>query len=135
MVEMAAVTIFLILLVLGIVDLGRVIFSSISVRDAVQEGAAYAAYTEDATASEIDARIRAAVSSPDLTTASIDLYCSPDPRDLQDGTRVRIEMSYDVDLITPVIGPMLGGTLTLGPDAEVDRFFDACPTDVTSPIP
>lgn len=135
MVEMAAVTIFLVLLGLGIVDMGRVIFTSISVRDAVQEGASYAAYTEDATADEITNRIRGAVSSPDLSTATIDLYCSEESRELQAGSRVRIEMTYDVDLVTPIIGQMFGGSLTLGPDAEVDRFYPACPLGVGNPIP
>lgn len=136
MVEMAAVTFFLVLLVLGIVDMGRVIFTNISIRDAVQEGASYSAYTEDATGSEIEARIRGAVSSPDLTPATITLYCSEDPKDgPRDGSRVRIEMTYDVDLVTPIVGSMLGGTITLGPNAEVDRFYPACPDGVSNPIP
>jgi Flp pilus assembly protein TadG len=135
MVEMAAVTFFLILLVLGIVDLGRVIFTNISIRDAVQEGASYAAYTSDATAGDIEARIRGAVSSPDLSAAAIDLYCSTETRDRQDGSRVRIEMTYDVGLITPIIGSMLGGTITLGPSAEAERFHENCPGGVTNPIP
>jgi Flp pilus assembly pilin Flp len=135
MVEMAAVTVFLILLVLGIVDLGRVIFTNISLRDAVQEGASYAAYTEEATASDIEATIVNAVSSPDLSIATISLYCSPDPRDLQDGSRVRIQMTYDIDLITPIVGAMLGGSMSLSPDAEVDRFFADCPTGVANAIP
>lgn len=135
MVEMAAVAIFLILLVLGILDLGRVIVTSIAVRDAVQEGASFAAYTENATDVEIDSRIRGAVSSPDLSTALIDLYCIEESREIMGGSRVRIEMSYDVDLVTPVIGQMLGGSLTLTPDAEIDRFYEDCPSGVSNPIP
>jgi Flp pilus assembly protein TadG len=134
MVEMAAVTLFLVLLVMGIVDLGRVIFTNISIRDAVQEGASYAAYTEDTTSDDIEDRIRTAVSSPDLTGATIALYCSPDPRNRQDGTRVRVEMTYDVSLITPIVGSMLGGTITLRPNAEVDRFYADCPAGVDDPI-
>jgi Flp pilus assembly protein TadG len=135
MVEMAAVSIFIALLVLGIVDLGRVIFTSISVRDAVQEGAAFAAYTENADAAGITTRVRGAVSNPDLSAAQIDLYCSLDPRDLQDGTRVRIELEYDVDLVTPLIGAIVGDTITLSPEAEVERFFEECPDNVDTPIP
>jgi Flp pilus assembly protein TadG len=104
-VEMAIVSMFLLVLVLGIVDLGRAITTNISVRDAVQEGAMYGAFTRDVTTAEIDARVKASVSEPDLTTASITVYCEADPRDLQDGTRVRVEMIYDVDLITPIVGP------------------------------
>jgi len=135
MVEMAAVSVFIALLVLGIVDLGRVIFTSISVRDAVQEGAAFAAYTQDADAAGITSRVRGAVSDPDLSAAQIDLYCSPDPRPIQAGTRVRIELEYDVDLVTPFIGAIAGDTITLSPHAEVDRFFPDCPLGVGNPIP
>jgi Flp pilus assembly protein TadG len=124
---MAIVSMFLLVLVLGIVDLGRAITTNISVRDAVQEGAMYGAFTKDVTTAEIDARVKASVSEPDLSTATITVYCETDPRDLQDGTRVRVEMIYDVDLITPIVGPALGGTITLDPTAEADRFYDTCP--------
>jgi Flp pilus assembly protein TadG len=133
-VEMAIVSMFLLVLVLGIVDVGRAITTNISVRDAVQEGAMYGAFTRDVTTAEIDARVKASVSEPDLTTASITVYCEADPRDLQDGTRVRVEMIYDVDLITPIVGPALGGTITLEPTAEADRFYDTCPTGAV-PMP
>jgi Flp pilus assembly protein TadG len=131
---MAIASMFLLVLVLGIVDLGRAITTNISVRDAVQEGAMYGAFTRDVTTAEIDARVKASVSEPDLTTASITVYCGADPRDLQDGTRVRVEMIYDVDLITPIVGPALGGTITLEPTAEADRFYDTCPTGAV-PMP
>jgi Flp pilus assembly protein TadG len=131
---MAIVSMFLLVLVLGIVDVGRAITTNISVRDAVQEGAMYGAFTRDVTTAGIDARVKASVSEPDLTTASITVYCEADPRDLQDGTRVRVEMIYDVDLITPIVGPALGGTITLEPTAEADRFYDTCPTGAV-PMP
>lgn len=135
LVEMAAVTIFLAFLLLGIVDLGRVIFTSISIRDAVQEGAAFAAYTETVSDVEIEDRIQGAISNPDLSTATIDLYCSADPRDLQDGTRIRVDLEYDVDLITPLVGSMLGGSISLNRSAEADRFFEDCPVGVIDEIP
>ncbi len=130
---MAFVTMFLLVLLLGIVDVGRAIVANISVRDAVQDGASYFAYTPDATAADVEARVRAAVSSPDLNTAAttVNVYCGPDPRDLLDGSRIRVELSHDVDMITPIVGDALGGTITLSPSAEADRFFDSCPADAT----
>jgi Flp pilus assembly protein TadG len=129
---MAMVMLFLVLLLLGIVDVGRAISANISVRDAVQDGASYGAYTRDATADEIKNRVRASVSSPDLSTATIDVYCDLDPRDIVDGSRIRVDLSYDVDLITPIIGPAFGGTINLSPSAETDRFFDTCPAAATA---
>lgn len=134
MIEMAAVTIFLVLLVLGIADLGRAIFTNIAVRDAVQDGAHFAAFTDDATAAEIDARIRT-VARIDLTGADIRLYCSEHTRALQDGSTIRIELDYDVNLVTPIVGPMLGGSIALQPSAEADRFFATCPSGVVDPLP
>jgi Flp pilus assembly protein TadG len=135
-VEMAFVTMFLLILLLGIVDVGRAIVANISVRDAVQDGASYFAYTRDATAADVEARVRAAVSSPDLSTAAttVAVYCGSDPRDLLDGSRIRIDLTHDVDMITPLVGPALGGVITLSPSAEADRFFDTCPADAM-PLP
>ncbi|MGH8952970.1 MAG: hypothetical protein ACRDX9_16325, partial [Acidimicrobiia bacterium] len=121
----------------GIVDVGRAIVANISVRDAVQDGASYFAYTRDATAAEVEARVRGSVSSPDLTdvaTTSVTVFCGPDPRELLDGSRVRIDLTHDVDMITPIVGDLLGGTITLSPTAEADRFFDTCPPDA-NPLP
>jgi Flp pilus assembly protein TadG len=124
---MAMVAMFLLVLLLGIVDVGRAISANISIRDAVQDGTSYGAYTRDATADDIKDRVRAAVSSPDLSTAAIEVYCDLDERDLVDGTRIRVELSYDVDLITPIMGAALGGAINLSPSAEADRFFEECP--------
>lgn len=121
------VMLFLVLLLLGIVDVGRAISASISVRDAVQDGVSFGAYTKDATADEIKNRVRAAVSAPDLSPAIIDVYCDLDVRDLAVGARIRVDLNYDVDLITPIIGPALGGTINLSPSVEAERFFDTCP--------
>lgn len=129
---MAFVTMFLLVLLLGIVDVGRAIVANISVRDAVQDGASFGAYTRDATANDIKDRVRAAGSSPDLSAATIDVYCDLDPRDLLDGSRIRIDLSHDVDMITPIVGDLLGGTITLSPTAEADRFFDTCPDGSTA---
>lgn len=130
-VEMAFVTMFLLVLLLGIVDVGRAIVANISVRDAVQDGASYFSYTRDATAADVEARVRSAVSSPNLSTAAttVAVYCGPDPRDLLDGSRIRIDVTHDVDMITPIVGPALGGEITLSPSSEADRFFDTCPPD------
>lgn len=125
--EMALVTMFLLVLLLGIVDVGRAISANISVRDAVQDGASFGAYTKDATADAIKDRVRASVSSPDLSTATIEVYCDLDERDLVDGSRIRVDLSYDVDLITPIMGAALGGSINLSPSAEADRFFEDCP--------
>jgi hypothetical protein len=71
------------------------------------------------------------VSSPDLSTGAttVAVYCEIDPRDLLDGSRIRIDVTHDVDMITPIMGPALGGEITLSPSSEADRFFETCPAD------
>ena len=136
-VEMALVTMFLLVLLLGIVDVGRAISANISVRDAVQDGVSYGAYTPTATADDIKDRVRAAVSSPDLSTATIDVFCDLDERDLAHASRIRVDLSYDVDLITPIMGAALGGSINLSPSAEAERFFEDCPAGALplTPLP
>ena len=131
-VEMAIVSMFLLVLLLGIVDIGRAITTNISLRDAVQEGASYAAYTEDVSDASIQNKIINSVSSPNVSTASFAMSCIEESRELQGGSIVTIDVTYDVDLITPIVGTMLGGSITLSPSAEADRFFETC-SGITSP--
>lgn len=136
-VEFAMFAMFLILLVSGIVDLGRGLYTAIALDDAVQEGAIYAAFTDEVagapvTGADIEARVIASTSSPALTADDITVTCVDQARSKQSGSRVTVEVSHTVDLITPFISDWFGGTLTLEREAVVDRFFAACPDGTTT---
>lgn len=135
-VEFAIVAMFLVLLVSGIVDLGRGLYTAIALDEAVQEGAMFAAFTEDVagspvTGDDIKARVIASTSSPQLTVANVTVTCVDQVRSKQSGSRVTVQVSHTVDLITPFISDWFGGTLTLEREAVVDRFFEVCPGGTT----
>ena len=135
-VEFALFAMFLVLLVSGIVDLGRGLYTAIALDEAVQEGAIFAAFTDDVvgtpvTGDDIKARVVASTSSPQLAVGDVTVTCVDQARSKQSGSRVTVEVSHTVDLITPFISDWFGGTLTLEREAVVDRFFAACPDGTT----
>src|SRR5690606_41317277 len=66
-VETAFITIFLLILVTGIIDVGRAIFTNISIQEAAQEAAVYAAFDESVTVADIAHRAVDSTRSPALT--------------------------------------------------------------------
>jgi Flp pilus assembly protein TadG len=136
-VEFALFAMFLVLIVSGIVDLGRGLYTAIALNDAVQEGAMYAAFTDDVagtavTAENIKTRVVASTSSPQLTPDDVTVTCVPQVRAKQSGSRVTVELVHTVDLITPFISDWFGGSMTLHREAVVDRFFSDCPAGSTT---
>lgn len=136
-VEFAMFAMFLVLLVSGIVDLGRGLYTAIALDEAVQEGAMFAAFTDDlagapVTGDDIKARVVASTSSPQLVVGDVTVTCVDQTRSKQSGSRVTVEVTHTVDLLTPFISDWFGGTLTLNREAVVDRFFEACPDGTTT---
>lgn len=136
-VEFAMFAMFLVLIVSGIVDFGRGFYTAIALNDAVQEGAMFAAFTDDVagtavTAGDIKGRVVASTSSPQLVVDDVTVNCVPQARAKQSGSRVTVQLTHELDLITPFISDWFGGSLTLERDAVVDRFFSACPDGSTS---
>lgn len=127
---------FLVLIVSGIVDLGRGFYTAIALDDAVQEGVLYAAFTDDVggtdvTAADIKARVVASTSAPQLSVDEVTVSCVDQPRSKQSGSRVTVEVSHTLDLITPFVSDWFGGTMTLERNGVADRFFSACPDGST----
>lgn len=125
-VEMAFTLVLLIWLVLGIIDVGRAIFTNIALQDAVQAGVSYAAFTEDADPSDVANATIASTTSVDLTGADFDIDCYEVTRTDQDGTRVEVTITYELGYITPLVGQALGDTLDLSKHAETERFYPSC---------
>lgn len=122
-VELAIVAIFMALLVMGVIDIGRLIFTGLAVEDAAQEGAAFAAFTQAATVPLVIDRVVNSVDSPVLNPAQVTVVCNSDPRPKQDGAHVTVVVQNTVTLITPIISPMLGGSVTIVKEAYSDRYF------------
>jgi Flp pilus assembly protein TadG len=126
-VEMAFMTMFLIILVTGIIDLGRALYTNISVQEAAQEGAFYGGFEEVVTKSDIVDRTVGSTGSITLDPTDVIVTCSAITRGKRNAARVQVDVSYDLNLITPVVGQWLGGTLTLNKTAEAERFYTDCP--------
>lgn len=131
-VELALFAMFLVMIVSGIVDLGRGMHTAIALNDAVQEGAMYAAFTDDVADSpvsttDIVARVTSSTDSPVLQADDVTVTCVEKPRDRRPSSQVTVEIAHTVDLITPFISDWLGGAHTLVRSATSERFFGTCP--------
>ena len=110
LVEFAISIVFMMILLVGVLDLGRAFFSYLSVMDAAQEGAAYGAI-EPTDVAGIRARVRSASSGTvtfvDLEDSDIDIRtdCCPCA-----GNAITITVVTDFTFVAPFIG---GKTITL----------------------
>jgi Flp pilus assembly protein TadG len=123
LVELAISILFLFFLVAGVVDLGRAFFTYIALRDAAQEGAAYASVARDDPAdprvcTEIIARTQSTSNTQivDLNDTAISVvYAGGIPcnssvnTDACFGKSVEVIVTYNnFPLTTPFIGTILG---------------------------
>lgn len=125
-VEMAFVVVLLLWLVLGVVDVGRVILTRLALEDAVHAGVAHAAFTPDADAASVEAVAIGSTDSITLTGAEIQVACMEVAREPKPASRVRVEVVHTVDYLTPLVGPALGGSIDLHETAETERFAESC---------
>lgn len=114
--EMAVSIVVLIILLAGIVDLGRAIFTFIALRDAAQEGLVYAS-VYPFPCNRIDQRINDTLDSTTVSYAQIDYYyegayhqcSSAEPAKVVPGTEVRITVAQtDFPITMPFLGSLVG---------------------------
>jgi Flp pilus assembly protein TadG len=116
-VELAFALVILLLLVGGIVDLGRAFFSTMTLRDAVQEGALYGSIDPTNTTAiknhvlNSSSMVPDMIGSDDITVEVLGSPCT--------GNRIKVTANYDDFPITmPFMGAILGGQ-TYGLSATV----------------
>ena len=113
LVEMAISLIIILTLLAGAVDFGIALFSYVSIRDAAQEGALYASINPD-DPTGIEARVRSSSSSPvDLSdTSSVIISTNYSSANHCEGLgdTIEVEVSYDYQLIMPILPEILGVT-------------------------
>ncbi|MEA3339476.1 MAG: TadE/TadG family type IV pilus assembly protein [Chloroflexota bacterium] len=102
MLEFALVLPVLLVVLAGVLDLGRLYFSYVAVTDAAGEGASYAAIHPDNTA-EIIARAQDATGG--LVEIDEDLIQVYYPEDLD--RAIAVDVIYEFTLATPVVGAIL----------------------------
>lgn len=123
-VEMAVMMIFLLPVLIGLIDVGRLIYSHIAVQEAAQEGALLASFDEAITVAAIEDRVIASTSFPDLSVdTTILVSCATESRDKAPGAVVTVDVSHVHDMLLPFTG-----TATIAKTAATDRFFGSCPS-------
>lgn len=109
LVEFAFSILLLLILLAGIVDIGRAFFSYMALHDAAQEGALYGSlYPEDING--IKQRVRQTSAHPvDLQdTANVQV---PDPiyhTDPCEGHGIEVSVTYDFNISVPFLGVLVG---------------------------
>jgi len=121
LVEFALLAPVLITLLLGVVDVGRVVFAYIALQDAVTEGALYAAY-EPIPASAVIERVITSASHAEVKNATVSIACTTAPAP---GT-ITVTASYDLPLVTPVGGQIFGGSFHLTVRSVGTNFQGLC---------
>jgi Flp pilus assembly protein TadG len=113
--ELAMTMTFLLILLAGVVDLGRAFFTYISLRDSAQEGAIYGAYSPT-DCSGILQRVKDTSNQPfDVSSANVDIVvgstdCSISTPNPCAGDQVIVTVTYEkFPLTMPFIGTMIGG--------------------------
>lgn len=101
MVETAMVLPILLVLVFGMIDFGRVFNAWITVTNSAREGARVGATRQDETA--IEARVAAAMGHIDDYT--VDIVNAGGAS----GTAVSVSVETTIDILTPLIGDIIGG--------------------------
>ena len=113
-VETAVVLPVVLLLLVAIVDSGRVFHSWLIVTNAAREGARSASAQQPWTT--VEPRIEAASGA---WMCGAELTCSATNIQGTSGSAVSVEVSRDVALLTPVMSALWGGTVTLTGNATM----------------
>lgn len=123
-VEFTVVLPLLLVVILGVVDLGRGLISYIELEEAAQEGALYGSFAPTDPAL-IEARVRSSSDGlVDLADpAAVDVVVECPSGDAM----VVVRLRHTLDLITPVITDIFGGSIALETRSAGTNFTDgAC---------
>jgi Flp pilus assembly protein TadG len=128
LVEFGVMSILLCFLLLGLMDVGRLYFTLLAMQDAAGEGASYGSVyptwkTSSDHADPNNITYRVLHSAPtgglvDWTTAGATVTAQTVSGNPPIGTPITVTVSYDYQLLTPVIAPLIGrDTVTVSAQA------------------
>lgn len=123
-VEFAITLPLLLTLALGAVDIGRGLISYVELEQAAQEGALYGSFAPSDHAL-VAARARNSstglVDLADAAEVDVKVLCAPDVP----AGKIGVRLSYTLHVLTPLVGPVLGGSLSLQAQSVGTNFTDA----------
>jgi len=111
-VEFALLLPILLILLLGLLDLGRVWHALVTIRDCAAEGATYAAIHPS---DEEGIRARTAAASSGLVQVTPDMVTVTYPDPLAPGAPITVTVSYTFTFLNPLVGAMApDGQIVIG---------------------
>jgi hypothetical protein len=122
-VEFAIMLPLLLTLALGAVDLGRGLISYVELEQAAQEGALYGSFAPSDHALVIARTRDSSTGLVDLSDAAVDVevLCAPEVP----AGKIGVRLSLTLDVLTPLVGPLLGGSIPLQAQSVGTNFTDA----------
>lgn len=117
-VETAIVLPLLLLIAVGVADLGRAFYTLTSVQEAAEEGVIFAAFHPDDPAGAQQASVES-VGFPSLALSDVVVSCPG-------ADQIAVTVSYSMPLITPIMSQIADGSLDLA-DTEVARTLKSDP--------
>jgi Flp pilus assembly protein TadG len=130
LVELALVLPILVVLLLGTVDVGRVIFAFIALEEAVQEGAAYAATMAPQSAADRYTKVTWRVRTSAGTAPDWSGIVVPNPTGVQcdspSAGLITVTGTYALPLITPVGVAFFGNTFALSSTVRTTNIAGSC---------
>ena len=105
--EFALILPVLLILLMGLLDLGRTFFAYVAVTDAAAEGATYGAvHCAQGCEAQITARAQEATGGL-ITLEAEDIEIEPNPVDPTAGALITVTVTYDHRLVTPLFSGVL----------------------------
>jgi Flp pilus assembly protein TadG len=119
--EVLIVMPLLLVLIMGAIDVGRLLFASVALEEAAQEGALFAAY-QPADENPIRDRVLSSTTSNEVEGATVTVDCVATPAP---GT-IEVTVEADYPLITPIVSSMLGSPVTLSATVIATNIQGTC---------
>ena len=139
MTEFALSLVILLTLLAGVVDMGRIFFAYIIIRDAAQEGAVYGSIAPKdnlpSFKNEVEERVKAAFTDPsDSTNVPIDITKLNVQTDIvgstcaSPGNGIKVKVEYSVPVTMPFLGAVIGSqTMNLAATVQNAILSPICP--------
>ncbi len=117
LVEMAIVLPILLLVLMGIIDFGRIYHGSLTVTAAAREAARQAALG----ANDDEIRQTAVAAATSLPAAALEVEISPTPGNRYPGTAITVEVSCRMPILTPIMQGLLDSPFTVRGQAVMKK--------------
>ena len=117
LVEMAIILPVLLVLLLGVIDLGRIFYAYEALANATREGARYCALHPGNQAGT-QTRVQAELNTSMATDVDVTTTCS----DLGAGKQITVTATYPFEVLTPLIRQLTGGDIVLSTSASMVQW-------------